>query len=193
MIFNTFTTDNWISIIGIGLPLFIGLISFIVKAISDSGKRTEELRPNVFIRYERYWKNGIYYQELLLKNYGLTSAIITSVQITPKFEGQGKQDFMPNTFSSIKEFPLATGQEMRTIIGASGQDTDLVKPEKRHYKISYRNQFFKKEYNSEYDIDELNLPTIIYNGNGIEKIEVKIDSKQFNKITKKRKNHPRGV
>lgn len=144
MIFNTFTTDNWISIIGIGLPLFIGLISFIVKAISDSGKRTEELRPNVFISYERYWKNGIYYQELLLKNYGLTSAIITSVQITPKFEGQGKQDFMPNTFSSIKEFPLAPGQEMRTIIGASGQDTDLVKPEKRHYKISYRNQFFKK-------------------------------------------------
>ena len=120
MIFNTFTTDNWISIIGIGLPLFIGLISFIVKAISDSGKRTEELRPNVFISYERYWKNGIYYQELLLKNYGLTSAIITSVQITPKFEGQGKQDFMPNTFSSIKEFPLAPGQEMRTIIGASG-------------------------------------------------------------------------
>lgn len=147
MIFSQFTVDNWISLIGIGVPLFIGLVSFIIKGISDSKKCSEELRPNVFISYERYWKNGINYQELLLKNYGLTSAVITSVQITPKFEGQWEQDFMPNTFTSIIDLPLAPGQELRTIIGASGKDNDLVIPEKRHYKISYEINSLRRNTN----------------------------------------------
>lgn len=64
---NNMSIDNWISIVGIALPIIGGVITFMVKSYSDSKKRNEELRPNVFITYKRFRKNDFFQEVLVLK------------------------------------------------------------------------------------------------------------------------------
>jgi hypothetical protein len=160
-VFKKLGAENMIAIIGIALQIFSASIAFIFKMIADSKKRNEELRPNVFISYDWFRKNGIYYETMTLKNYGQTSAEIISIEISPKIKNNGENDFMPNTFTTIKNFPLAPQQKITTNIGASGESNWTIKREKRHFKITYKNSFFNKTYISEYDVDETAFPTLL--------------------------------
>lgn len=181
---NNMSIDNWISIVGIALPIIGGVITFMVKSYSDSKKRNEELRPNVFITYKRFRKNDFFQEVLVLKNYGKTTAQVKKISIQPLFHNNGNislSDFNPNSFSSIKDFPLAPGQEIQTLIGISGADDGLIIKKNRHFKITYSNIFFNKTYISEYDVDETHFPVLNHLGNDDE-ITVMIDTNQFSKL-----------
>lgn len=175
------TVSNWISIMGIAIPVVISSLSLLWTNYRNSQKRDEELRPNVFITYERGWEDGFYAEKMILKNYGMTNAMIKEVEITPLITNQSGKDLMANTFASIKNLPLAPQQEIKTVIGSEGI---LINRKNRHFVIKYTNTFFKKEYVADYWIDETQFPTIMNIGKGMKKIEIKIDSTQFKDLKK---------
>lgn len=181
---NNMSIDNWISIVGIAFPIIGGMITLMFKSYSDSKKKNEELRPNVFITYKRFRKNDFFREILVLKNYGKTTAQVKKISIQPLFHNNGNtslSDFNPNSFSSIKDFPLAPGQEIQTLIGISGADDELIIKENRHFKIEYSNIFFKETYISEYEVDETHFPILNYLENDDE-INVRLDTKQFSQL-----------
>ncbi|MFL4499001.1 hypothetical protein [Weissella sp. MSCH1] len=175
------TVDNWISITGIALPIVVSAVTFIWKSFMDAKVRDEQARPNVFISYERGWQNGNYMEELVLKNYGQTTAIITNMKISPAFESNGDAKVAGSPFEGMKGVPLAPGQEMRTLVGHSnGQGNDnTIKREKRHFVIEYRNPFFNKDYSSDYYVNEPGLPVMYGIGTGKNVVEVKLNQSQF--------------
>ncbi|WLC97079.1 hypothetical protein Q5R05_05265 [Leuconostoc carnosum] len=181
---NNLSIDNWISLVGISLPIIGGMLTFIVKSYSDAKKRNEELRPNVFITYKRFRKNDFFREVLVLKNYGKTTAQVKEISIQPLFHNNGNislSDFDPNSFSSIKDLPIAPGQKIQTLIGISGANDELIIKENRHFKITYSNIFFNKTYISEYDVDETHFTVLNYLGNDDE-IKVMLDKDQFSKL-----------
>ena len=187
---NNLSIDNWISLVGISLPIIGGMLTFVVKSYSDAKKKNEELRPNVFIPYKRFRKNDFFQELLILKNYGKTTAQVKEISIQPLFHNNGNislSDFNPNSFSSIRNLPLAPGQEIQTLIGISGANNELIVKEKRHFRITYSNIFFNKTYISEYDVDETYFPVLNHFGNDDE-ITVMLDTNQFSKLLAVNKN-----
>lgn len=167
------TPDNWINIIGIAVPIaasaIASAVAFIFKLKSDAKTRDEEIRPNVFMNYERGWRDGAYLEELVLKNYGKTPATIADIQITPAIKNVGKKQFYNDPFDGIGDIPLAPNQEMRTIVGISQPQgaNHTIKREKRHFVIQYKNVLFEDEFKTEYDIDETKLPQLLEMGTGV--------------------------
>lgn len=169
MAFNTVTflqlnTSDIISLAAVivsALSLFGALITYIIKSISDYNKKIEEMRPNVFISYERKRDFTLLQERLVLKNYGKTAAWIKKIEIEPAFENNGSIDFKANNFKNIKNFPLAPGQEISGIISLLGEEDNTLKKTKRKYYIEYKAEGYKKIYKAKYTIDEEGYPYFV--------------------------------
>lgn len=144
-----------------GASLLGGAIAYIVKSIKEYNNKVEEIRPNVFISYERQRKYTILQEKLVLKNYGKTAAWIKKIRINPPFEHNGDDDFKANNFTKIKDFPLAPGQEISGIIGVFGANDELFKKTKRSYYIEYKAEGNKRIYITEYTVDEEGYPALV--------------------------------
>lgn len=156
------------------LSLVGALITYIIKSYNDYKKKIEEMKPNVFISYEKGVNYQLYSEKLILKNYGKTTAWIKSISIKPEFKNIGSKDYLPNTFSSIKDFPLAPGQELSTMIGASGrEDNKIEKSEKRKYVINYESEDRTKKYTSEYIVNEEGYPVLLSTDKSRDVIELR--------------------
>ncbi|WP_195919007.1 hypothetical protein [Lactococcus lactis] len=143
------------------LSLAGALVTYIIKSISDYKKKIEEMRPNVFISYENESSYDFFNQRLILKNYGKTTAWISSISIKPPFENKGSADFRANTFATIKDFPLAPGQKLDTLIGSSGQSDGTIIKAKREYIINYESEDRKRHYVSRYVVNEEGYPVLL--------------------------------
>lgn len=180
------------SLIVSGASLLGGLIAYIVKSVKEYKNKIEEIRPNVFISYEKETKFTLFREYLVLKNYGKTTAWIETINIEPKFENLGNgKDYLANNFKNIKNFPLAPGQEIRGIIGSAGQDNETLIKEKRTYYIEYKAEGFKKVYKTKYMIDEKGYPTVLKTDTSEDIIKLKesLDGikNSINKLDRKRK------
>lgn len=149
------------SLIVSGASLLGGLIAYIVKSVKEYKNKIEEMRPNVFISYERQRRYTLLQEKLVLKNYGKTAAWIEEIRINPPFEHNGDDDFKANNFTKIKDFPLAPGQEISGIIGVLGANDDLFKKTKRSYYIKYKAEGNKRKYITEYTVDEEGYPALV--------------------------------
>lgn len=147
----------------ISLATIVGaFIAYIVKLRKEYNNKVEEIRPNVFISYEKETKYTLFREYLVLKNYGKTTAWIETINIEPKFENLGNgKDYLANNFKNIKNFPLAPGQEIRGLIGTAGKDDQTLIKEKRTYYIEYKAEGYKKVYKTKYMIDEKGYPTLL--------------------------------
>lgn len=143
-----------ISIIG-------AFIAYIIKLRKEYKNKVEEIRPNVFISYERQRRYTFLQEKLVLKNYGKTAAWIKEIKIEPPFEHNGDDDFRANNFNKIKDFPLAPGQEISGIIGLFGANDELFKKTKRSYYIKYKAEGNNRIYITEYTVDEEGYPALV--------------------------------
>jgi hypothetical protein len=149
------------SVVISALSLAGAFITYVIKTVTDYNKKIEEIRPNVFISYERKRNFTLLQESLVLKNYGLTAAWIKKIEINPPFENNGKMDFKANNFKNIKDFPLAPGQEIRGIISLLGLEDNTLKKTKRSYYIEYKAEGYKKVYKTKYIIDEEGYPFLV--------------------------------
>ena len=176
------------SVVISALSLVGALITYIIKSISDYNKKIEEMRPNVFISYENEFSYGLFNQRLILKNYGKTTAWISSISINPPFENKGGADFLANTFATIKDFPLAPGQKLDTLIGASGQIDETIIKTKREYIINYESEDRKRHYISKYTVNEEGYPVLLRVDKSKDVIEIKKSIKTVSEELKKINN-----
>ncbi|MCT4455379.1 hypothetical protein EFO35_10670 [Lactococcus cremoris] len=172
------------SVVISALSLVGALITYIIKSISDYNKKIEEMRPNVFISYENEFSYGLFNQRLILKNYGKTTAWISSISINPPFENKGDADFLANTFTNIKDFPLAPGQKLDTVIGVSGANDEKIINENREYIINYESEDRKRKYSSRYIVNEEGYPILRRTDKSKDVIEIR---SSINKVSEELK------
>lgn len=173
------------SVVISALSLVGALITYIIKSISDYNKKIEEMRPNVFISYENEFSYGLFNQRLILKNYGKTTAWISSISINPPFENKGGADFSANTFATIKDFPLAPSQKLDTIIGVSGALDEKIIKANREYIINYESEDRKQQYTSRYIVNEEGYPVLRRIDKSKNVIEIKNSIKTVSEELKK--------
>lgn len=176
------------SVVISALSLVGALITYIIKSISDYNKKIEEMRPNVFISYENEFSYGFFNQRLILKNYGKTTAWISSISINPPFENKGGADFSANTFATIKDFPLAPSQKLDTIIGVSGALDEKIIKANREYIINYESEDRKQQYTSRYIVNEEGYPVLRRIDKSKDVIEIKNSIKNVSEELKKINN-----
>ena len=166
--FKNFNTENWLSFLSIGVPVIVSAIGFIISLVLSHFADRNKSRPVILISLKKYHKNGFYNTDLIIKNYGQTIGTIISVEINPLYKQvEGNDEFEPNGFTNFKNFPLAPGQAITTMI-ASGTSAKLIETHNRNFTIKYKPDFFKiRPYTEKYTIDEINYPTIYGDGNFI--------------------------
>lgn len=186
--FGQLDTSDLISLASVvvsALSLVGALVTYIIKSISDYNKKIEEMRPNVFISYENEYSYGLFNQRLILKNYGKTTAWISSISITPPFENKGNSDFLANTFATIKDFPLAPNQKLDTIIGVSGALDETIIKTNREYIINYESEDRKQQYTSRYTVNEEGYPVLRRIDKSKDVIEIKSSIKKVSQELKR--------
>lgn len=144
-----------------GFSLLGAFVAYIIKSCKEYKNKIEEIRPNVFISYERRRNYHLYEESLVLKNYGKTTAWIEEIVINPPFKNNGNADFKANNFNKVKDYPLAPGQEIKGIISIVGALDESLLKTKRSYYIRYRSEGYKKIYTSEYTVDEEGYPALV--------------------------------
>lgn len=180
----------------ISLATLVGaFFAYVIKSVKEYNNKVEEIRPNVFISYERLRRYTLLQEKLVLKNYGKTPAWIKEIRINPPFEHNGDDDFKANNFTKIKDFPLAPGQEISGIIGVLGANDELFKKTKRSYYIKYKAEGNKRIYVTEYTVDEEGYPAFVRTDEtedvmkikdalvGIKKSVDKLDREKKKKVT----------
>ncbi|WP_285151960.1 hypothetical protein [Lactococcus petauri] len=173
------------------VSVFISAMSLLFAVGTHYKAKRAEIRPNVFISYEKETKYALFREYLVLKNYGKTTAWIKKINIEPELKNIGDTDYLANNFKNIKNFPLAPGQEIKGIIGTAGQHNETLKKEKRTYYIEYKAEGYKKVYKTKYVIDEGGYPTVLKTDTSEDIIKIKesLDGikKSINKLDKKEK------
>lgn len=164
--FKNFTTENWLSLWSIGVPVMISAAGFITSLVLNFFAERNKRRPIILISIIKHHKNGQYNTELMIKNYGESLGSIQSVDINPLYEVYQDDDILePNGFMKFQDFPLAPGQSITTMI-STGSAGKLINLDKRTFQIKYKPDFFKIfPYNEKYTIDEKHFPTIFSDGN----------------------------
>lgn len=164
--FKNFDTENWLSFWSIGVPVILSAFGFIISLILSFFADRNKRRPVILITINKYHKNGVYNTNLEIKNYGQTIGTIKSVEIDPPYIAMPNNDILePNGFTKFKNFPIAPGQFITTMI-ATGQSAKVVNSKKRTFIIKYKPDFWKfLPYKEKYSIDEEHYPTIFSDGN----------------------------
>lgn len=164
--FKNFNTENWLSFWSIGVPVILSAFGFIVSLILSFFSDRNKSRPIILISIEKHHKNGIYSTYLKIKNYGQTIGTIKSVKIDPLYTHMpNNTELEPNGFTKFKNFPIAPGQSITTMI-ATGQNANVVSSKERTFIIKYKPDFLKLfSYKEKYSIDEEHYPTIFSDGN----------------------------
>lgn len=143
------------------VSLVVAVVTYIIKSNKEYKANIEAIRPNVFISYEKETSYTLFNERLILKNYGKTTAWIDSITINPPFKNKNNGDLMPNTLSTINNFPLAPGQELSTLIGVAGAEDNTIEKANREYIIKYMSEDRKQNYISKYTVNEKGNPILL--------------------------------